>query len=76
MDSLFDRIQRVIQGKEDKPAKGFKTANEWAEKWKINPRMARKLLSAAVAEKLVEVRHYRRRFTGQLRPVPHYGEKS
>lgn len=75
MDKLLDDIQRLIQGEEEKPAKGYKLTSEWADEWGKSVSHTSKLIREAVRRGLMVAKPYRRKVGLRLMPVPHYGRK-
>ncbi len=72
MNSL-SLLQKALSGQPDAIPKGFKTAQQWADKWNIPLSSTEKKLRQASRRGLVEVKKIR--IDNGLRglyPVPHY----
>ena len=75
-DALLLRVMAAIHKTAEKPAKGFRTIDEWAAKWKVQRSSARMMLLKGVKLNVVEKRTYLRviRKDAKPDPVAHYGE--
>jgi hypothetical protein len=78
LDPLLVKVMAAIHQTAEKPAKGFRTIDEWAAKWKVQRSSARMMLLKGVKLGLVEKRTYLRVIRKDAKPYPtaHFGEKT
>jgi hypothetical protein len=78
LDPLLLRVMQAIHQTAEKPAKGFRTIDEWAAKWKVQRSSARMMLLKGVKLGLVDKRTYLRVIRKDAKPYPtaHFGEKT
>lgn len=75
MSFTLAQLQSALSEPEDKPAKGYKTTEDWAAEWGKSVSHTSKLIRAAVKRGAMVARLYRRKAGQRLMPVPHYGRK-
>jgi hypothetical protein len=73
---LYDRLRMALAGKPEKPKPGFRTTQQWSEKWKTNIRTTQRLIQAGVKQGIMTMQVYRIATARRgLLPVEHYAEK-
>lgn len=77
-DPLLVKVMSAIHRTAEKPAKGFRTIDQWAVVWRCKRNAARDYIIKGMKLGLIERRTYRtfRRADAKPYPTAHYGEKA
>ena len=77
-DALLLRVMAAIHKTAEKPAKGFRTIDQWAKVWKCKRNAAREYVIKGMQLGLIQEKTYRVAIRRDAKPYPvaHYGEKS
>jgi Fic family protein len=75
-DALLLKVMAAIHKTAEKPAKGFRTVDQWAVVWKCKRNAAREYIIKGMQLGLIQERTYRVNIRRDAKPYPivHYGE--
>jgi hypothetical protein len=75
-DALLLRVMAAIHKTAEKPAKGFRTIDQWAKVWKCKRNAAREYVIKGMQLGLIQEKTYRVNIRRDAKPYPvaHYGE--
>ena len=77
-DPLLVKVMAAIHQTAEKPAKGFRTIDQWAKHWGVSRTMATRYVHKAIEIGLMEKKTYLVTCRRDARPYPtaHYREKA
>ena len=76
IDPMLAAIISEIHKTAEKPAKGFMTKNEWADKWGIHRSQASRYVQRALKTGMMVMQSYRVMLKGRITKVKHFGPPS